>query len=427
MKAAPLNWIRQLDELLAELDQKPQFGLSSPFDWPKMEKALQKLFDRPDLTLSHKINGWGTKEQVQEGLEGELCPLTLEFAPISSPFFFVTDAQSLKGLMGTLFHSPEAATFFFDPSHVEGFYAYFATEVLHAIGKQEFVSGLTPRLVSQNGAFQSMLKEQACFFIDLTLTIGESSYWGRLLLPENFREDWKSYQVDHEPPSLTKGVRERIKVDVGLEVGHTRLGWNDWKEAKKGDFILLDHCSYDPDTHSGGVVLTFKQNPLFRGRFKETGINITNYPIYEEVSGSMRDEDEDEYEEDYEDEDEEEDEDYEDEEEDEAEEEAEDDFFEGFDEEPQEREEQGESTVHAEMAPQESSRISPEELPLQLTIEVGRVRMSAQELMNLAPGNLLELNVAPERGVDLVISGKRVGRGELIRMGDVLGVRILSL
>jgi flagellar motor switch/type III secretory pathway protein FliN len=29
--------------------------------------------------------------------------------------------------------------------------------------------------------------------------------------------------------------------------------------------------------------------------------------------------------------------------------------------------------------------------------------------------------------VDLVINGKKVGRGELIRMGDLLGVRILSL
>jgi flagellar motor switch protein FliN/FliY len=47
--------------------------------------------------------------------------------------------------------------------------------------------------------------------------------------------------------------------------------------------------------------------------------------------------------------------------------------------------------------------------------------------MNLQPGNLLELNVHPEQGVDLVVNSKKIGHGELLKIGDTLGVRVLEI
>jgi len=44
----------------------------------------------------------------------------------------------------------------------------------------------------------------------------------------------------------------------------------------------------------------------------------------------------------------------------------------------------------------------------------------------LSPGNVIELGVQPEQGVSLVIDGKVVGRGELLQVGDILGVKILE-
>jgi len=53
--------------------------------------------------------------------------------------------------------------------------------------------------------------------------------------------------------------------------------------------------------------------------------------------------------------------------------------------------------------------------------------MTVQTLLDLNPGNLLELDVHPESGVDLVVNGSRIGKGELLQIGDTLGVRILEL
>ncbi|MDP1880227.1 MAG: FliM/FliN family flagellar motor switch protein [Parachlamydiaceae bacterium] len=74
-----------------------------------------------------------------------------------------------------------------------------------------------------------------------------------------------------------------------------------------------------------------------------------------------------------------------------------------------------------------SEPISPEELPIILTMEIGRIELPVSQLLQLEPGNLLELNPLPSNGVDLTINGKIVGKGELIRIGDILGIRVVQL
>ena len=84
-------------------------------------------------------------------------------------------------------------------------------------------------------------------------------------------------------------------------------------------------------------------------------------------------------------------------------------------------------TLKPEESKKSVSSISPCDIPVSLTIEVGRVCMTAKRLMALQSGNMLELDIIPENGVDLVINGKKVGKAELIRVGEKLGVRVLEI
>jgi flagellar motor switch protein FliN len=82
------------------------------------------------------------------------------------------------------------------------------------------------------------------------------------------------------------------------------------------------------------------------------------------------------------------------------------------------------------IAPSVESReqpISPEQIPLALTVEVGQIQMTMDQVLKLEPGNLLEIDIHPEKGVDLTINGKVVGKGELIVIGETLGVRVLQV
>jgi len=76
---------------------------------------------------------------------------------------------------------------------------------------------------------------------------------------------------------------------------------------------------------------------------------------------------------------------------------------------------------------EEKGPITPGEIPVTIVIEAGSVQMTMDQLLQLEPGNLLELNIRPESGVDLTINGKIVGKGELIKLGETLGVRVLKL
>ncbi len=74
---------------------------------------------------------------------------------------------------------------------------------------------------------------------------------------------------------------------------------------------------------------------------------------------------------------------------------------------------------------------SPAEAPigtdLTLTAEIGHVSMPLNKLLHLEPGMMIDLAMHPEQGVDLTISGKKVASGELLKLGETVGLRILEI
>jgi len=68
-----------------------------------------------------------------------------------------------------------------------------------------------------------------------------------------------------------------------------------------------------------------------------------------------------------------------------------------------------------------------DDLPVRLVFEVGRVELSLGEVQRLAAGSLVGLARPVDEPLDIVANGKRLGRGTLVRIGNSLGVRIVSL
>jgi flagellar motor switch protein FliN/FliY len=66
-------------------------------------------------------------------------------------------------------------------------------------------------------------------------------------------------------------------------------------------------------------------------------------------------------------------------------------------------------------------------VPLAISVEIGQFHMPISKLMQLGPGSTIELNRRPEQGVDLILFGKKIATGELVQIGDVLGIRILDI
>jgi len=67
------------------------------------------------------------------------------------------------------------------------------------------------------------------------------------------------------------------------------------------------------------------------------------------------------------------------------------------------------------------------DLEITLVFELGRCRIDLAELRSLAPGYVFPLASHPAGPVDIVANGRRIGRGEIVRVGETLGVRTTRL
>lgn len=68
-----------------------------------------------------------------------------------------------------------------------------------------------------------------------------------------------------------------------------------------------------------------------------------------------------------------------------------------------------------------------ESLPVALVFELGRITLSLGEVKQLAPGVIVPLGASADGAVDVIANGKRVGRGEIVRIGESLGVRLVRM
>lgn len=67
------------------------------------------------------------------------------------------------------------------------------------------------------------------------------------------------------------------------------------------------------------------------------------------------------------------------------------------------------------------------DVDLSVTVELGRVRLKVRDLLRLGEGSVLELNRAAGAPVDVLVNGSVVARGEVVVVGDELGVRVTEL
>ena len=64
---------------------------------------------------------------------------------------------------------------------------------------------------------------------------------------------------------------------------------------------------------------------------------------------------------------------------------------------------------------------------MEVTVEIGRTRMSVGELLGLAPGQVVELDRAAGSPVDLFVNGTLLARGEVVVIDEDFGFRVTEI
>ena len=67
------------------------------------------------------------------------------------------------------------------------------------------------------------------------------------------------------------------------------------------------------------------------------------------------------------------------------------------------------------------------DIPLKVTVEVGRTRMLIQELLQLGKGSVIELDKLLGEPFEVLVNNKLVARGEVVIVNDRFGVRLTDI
>ena len=67
------------------------------------------------------------------------------------------------------------------------------------------------------------------------------------------------------------------------------------------------------------------------------------------------------------------------------------------------------------------------DVPLEVTVELGRTTKSISDILEFAPGTIIELDKIAGEPIDVLVNGKFVAKGEVVVIEESFGVRIMEI
>ncbi|MGL5263747.1 MAG: type III secretion system cytoplasmic ring protein SctQ [Candidatus Rhabdochlamydia sp.] len=377
MSTVPMNWVHQIHHTLQEMQEIPLWGNPPNIPWDACIQEVASFLQTPDLSLVVGDTQLLSEEKIALGLGSHPIVAAIQLTPIAEQCFWIIAQEDIAFLISLALTENQNQKAINSPSFQEGFYRFLLLEIIKAIDSLKPFSDLSLKM----GALSHALPKENCICMDIGIHHPKKVIWGRIVCPVSFNQAFKAHFANTAFSIYESNLSKDLYLPISAKIGHTQLTLSQWEKIAVGDFLILDTCSYFPDAAKGTATLFLEQTPLFIVICKPTNCKIIDYAYQEE---SMDE-----------------------------------DFEEEKEIDQQEQEDVGLET--------EEQLISIPDASLTIHVEIARMQMKLQKVLQLKPGNVIELATRPEQGVKLTVNGKAVARGELIQLGDVLGVKILQI
>lgn len=374
----PYFWLRKISSHLQEQDKIPLFGNTPAFDWARFSALAAARFSVPQLSLRKGSQQWLSTEELKEGMGDNILILPLKIGVLSGSAFWMMSKENIAKITSWMMNGQTKARPISSEILAEGFYRYLILQILDA------ASGIEPfQKLSILLSESSAMPETDAFCMDVEIDFDKFSCWGRLAIEPRLQKSWAEHFSQAPADYVPTKIGQITELTASVKVGATLLNQTDWRKLKKGDFVLLDQGSYNPRKQAGAAYLMLGRTPLFQVKIKQNKLQLIDYAfMYEEEMEKHKTH------------------------------------------EPHENTFSG----SAEQFPAvDEEAVTLKDLPIHLTIEIARLRITLEKLIQLVPGNLIELPIHPDQGVQLTINGQLVGRAELVHLGESLGIRILEI
>lgn len=381
------SFVRQVEHALRDAKTIPLWGHAPSFPKNLFSKKIAEIF--PDFALQEIKTNWAEPNRFFEGYGSKSIVVSLELAPLSGAFFWIVSKEDAASLCAAMLTREKGKKGFSDPRLQEGFYRFLVLEATSAL---PFYPNLTARILSPQP-----YPTETSLVHDTTWTVATKTLRGRLLISPEFHHAFKAHFANMPISLLDSSIAESTFLSLKLQAGATALTYEEWAQVVIGDLLLLDKCTYDPTMQKGAVDVVLGNIPLFRARIRGGELKILDNPLFYEEQNSMDEKNSDN---------------------------ENTEFTEGESELSEEKKHMW-SAENGSIGPMQK-RLSAHDIPLTIAIEIGHIHMSAEKLLQIQPGNLIDLALPLEQ-VELTVQGKRIGKGELIKIGNTVGVKIISV
>lgn len=438
----PFDWIEAIHASTLQMDDIPLFG-GPPFPWEELSERLAALFKMP-ISLSAHPFSWKEEKALQEGLGETAQWVAVQIEGFPGELYWGMSKEALQAFSCHLLLQKENEGLLVDDDMSEGFFRFLLLGVFQILQELRFPAECRLLL----GKAPEGLHAALASAVEVRWQ-GEQHFTGHVIITDPLRRAWR----DHHAATPSCHTLPHVEVVMHVQAGKVQLTQSEWDSIGLGDYLLLDQCSLNPETQEGRVAVYLEDLCLLQGNLTGSTIVLTD-----QKDSTMHDDEDDfgdfeDLEDDFEDENHNDDEVSEEEDDDlesDSADDDEDDEF-SFDEDYFEGETAADRFEHSEekehkapardnalpqratppqpiaQAPGAIEKLKLQEMPLKLSVEVAKLRMEVGKLLDLQPGNLLDLGTRPTDGVYLTHRGKRIAKGELVRAGERLALRIVEL
>jgi flagellar motor switch protein FliN/FliY len=361
-------FLKKIESYLYELDEIPLIR-GEKFSWKNFSASIKKDLEIENVEISAKNLSWQEDKEILSNKKQTQTCFTI--SPLVGNAYFLMDSKDIKNLISSFLMQENITA-----SLKEGFYRYLMLLCLKNLSNQKTFKNLSFKIVEN-----VEMKAKTVLTLDIEIKINENTFFGKIAITPDLRKSWNTHFLSKE--SIAKEIfNENLELNPSITAGYSFLSKENINSLKPGDFFVLDRCYFDYKAQNGHVEISLLNTPIFQAKIKKNKIHILDYANYYEEKKIMEEKIE----------------------------------------ETTEEEEKIE-----EVSPVEEGAISIKDTPLKVTVELAKISMTLEKLTSLQPGNFLELSTSLEGPINLTVNGKKIGKGELISLGETLGVKILEI
>ena len=271
------DWLRQIPSSLLLEDQIPLLGSPPRFPWEEFSAKFSQALGVKDFSISFKDIQWRSEKDFFIEIAN---PVSLQFLVngIEDAFSWIMSKADISAVIAYLIHgeiNPQLVT---DEDMFSAFYQFMAIEALHTISSLDFDPSLSIHLVEKKE-----FPKGAALCLDVEIHFLNKIILGRFLFSSNFRKSWAERYASKKTSYNDSFFASQLNLTLHIEVGQLQVSRNLWDKIQLGDFVLIDNCWIDPNSHEGQGRLLLKGLPLFGIKFQNNKVEITEVSDFQQV------------------------------------------------------------------------------------------------------------------------------------------------